>query len=202
MSRSSPGRRDRRLAHRRLGRPPGTHASLFRDRQRFAIAAWIAHAPDLGPHITARLVKVLIEEDTPIKIEDVEGLRLMISVPFKPPTSKADLDLDDVARQLQQKAKLVRERATGSEMGWLSTSASALRGLVHFFLRNDLPGMRRSLDILRQAGWGKTSERIGRRLEAALRSNIPPYDGPVTPATRRFLDALGQELVSQPIDEA
>ena len=192
MSRASAGRRERRLVNKG-GRPPGP-ASLFRDPQRFAVAAWIALAPDLGTLTTARFVTVLIEENTPIRIEDVEGLRLLISAPFKPPpTSKKEVDLDDVARQLQQKAKLVRERATGSEMRWIETSASALRLLVHLFVRDDVPGMRRSLDILRQAGWGKTSERIGRRLEAALRSNIPPRDDPVGPKMRRALDALRQE---------
>ena len=44
--------------------------SLFRDRQRFAIAAWVAFEPDFGPHATARLVTVVIEEDTPVRIED------------------------------------------------------------------------------------------------------------------------------------
>ena len=101
--------------------------------------------------------------------------------------------MDDYARQLQQKARLIRKRATGSELEWLSTSASALRGLIYFFQRNDVPGMRRSLDILRQAGWGKTSERIGQRLETALKSNIPPYDGPLSADARRFLDALRQQ---------
>jgi hypothetical protein len=201
MSRASSGRRERRLTKKKLlGRPTGTHVSLFKDRQRFAIAAWIALAPDLGTLTTARLVTVLIEEDTPIRIEDVEGLRLLISAPFKPPALKAAFGVDDAARQLQQKAKLIRGRATGSEMQWIETSASALRLLVYFFVRDDVPGMRRSLDILRQAGWGKTSARIGRRLEAALKSNIPPRDDPVGPAIRRALDALRQERSSQPID--
>ena len=190
MSRASTGRRERRLTRKRLGRPPGTPASLFKDRQRFAIAAWIALAPDLGPHNTARFVTVFIEEDTPIRIEDVEGLRLMISAAYKAPASA---DLDAYALALSRKAKLVRERAAGSEMKWISTSASALRGLAYSFLRSDLPEMNRSLDILRQAGWGKTGERIGRRLEAALRSNIPPRDDPVGPDMRRALDALRQE---------
>lgn len=199
MSKASTGRRERRIAKKKLlGRPSGTPASLFKDPHRFAIAAWIALAPDLGTLETARFVTVLIEEDTPIRIEDVEGLRLLISAPFKPPT--LGVVLDEVARKLQQKAKLVRGRAAGSEMRWIETSASALRLLVYLFVRDDVPGMRRQLDILRNAGWGKISERIGRRLETALKSNIPPRDDPVGPKIRRALDALRREQSSQPID--
>lgn len=201
MSRASAGRRERRVEKKKqLGRPPGTHKSLFKDQQRFAIAAWIAFMPDYGPHDTAKLVRVLIEEDTPIRIEDVEGLRLVISAPYAPPTPSADFD--DVARQFQQKAALIRDRATGSEMEWLSVSASGLRGLIYFFRRNDLPGMRRSIDILRSAGWGKTAERVGRRLGTALRSNIPPRDDPVGPKMQRALDAIRNDkaLFSEPID--
>ena len=188
MSKSNAGRRERQLARKRPGRPRGSHTPLFADQQRFAVAAWVAFEPDFGPHVTAQLVTVLIEESTPIRIEDVEGLRLMIGAAFKPPTLKADLD--DAARELQEKARLVMSRATDSELQWLSASASALRGLVSVFLRNDVPAMRRSLDILRRAGWGKVSMRIGRRLETALKSNFPPYEGPLSPAARRLLNTL------------
>ena len=67
---TSGARRERRLAYKRLGRPPGTTASLLRDRQRFAIATWVAFAADFGPHVTARLVTVFIESHA-IRIEDV-----------------------------------------------------------------------------------------------------------------------------------
>ena len=68
-------------------------------------------------------------------------------------------------------------------MEWLSTSASALRGLVHFFLRNDLPGMRRSLDILRQrrvgedirAHWAAAGSRAQVEYSALRRPRWPEY---------------------------
>ena len=200
MSKASAGRRERRLTKKKqLGRPSGTPASLFKDRQRFAIAAWIALMPDYGPHDTARFVTVLIEEDTPIQLEDIEGLRLVLSAGYKAPASAT---LDEYAMALSRKAKLVRGRATGSELEWLGASASALRVLVLSFLHDDLPGMRRQLDILRNAGWGKTSERVGRRLAAALKSsNIPPRDDPVGPNIRRALNALRREQSSQAVDK-
>jgi hypothetical protein len=73
---------------------------LLKDPQRFSIAAWLAFEPRFGPHVAARMSTVLIEEQTPITIQDVEGLLLVIGADYKEPTSaKASnsRDLDSYA---------------------------------------------------------------------------------------------------------
>ena len=112
---------------------------------------------------------MLIEEDTPIRIEDVEGLRLDDQrAPTSRPhrgqtwTSRPQTPAEGQARQGardRERDGVAQRRRPAPCAGWSTSS-------VH----DDVPGMRRSLDILRNAGWGKTSERIGRRLEAALKS--------------------------------
>ena len=134
MTKASPGRRSRRLERR--GRPAGSYKSLFKDAQRFSIAAWLASEPRYGPHVAARMAIVLIEERTPITIQDVEGLLLVIGADYKATASakaRTSSDLDGRASQLADKARLMIARATPRELAWLTRSSGALRALSTFF---------------------------------------------------------------------
>jgi hypothetical protein len=137
MTKSSVGRRERRLA-RKLGRPKGSHRSLFKDRRRFAIAMWHAFKDAIGSHGAARLAVVLLEETTPIRTEDLEGLLVVAGADYLPPAP--NVTLDEYAFDLARRAKLVTDRATEQEQAWLIRSAGALRGLVGFIASNNVAG--------------------------------------------------------------
>jgi hypothetical protein len=189
---SAAARRKRRLEHKpKPGRPPGTFASLFKDPQRFSVATWLLLEPMLGPHRAACSAIILIEEITPIEIGTIDGLISTASADYMPPRGTYS-DLDDRARDLAAKAKLVASRATERELAWLAVSAEALRGLVAFVVMGDAVGTDQSLMILRHADWGEIIARVGRRLGIALREEaIQPFsESRLRVAGRRLLEAM------------
>jgi hypothetical protein len=194
VTKASAGRRQRRVERR--GRPAGSYASLFKDRQRFSIAAWLALEPIVGPHAAARGAIVWIEEKAPITIQDVEGMLHVAGADYVPATPSEDLN--DRARTLARKARLVTSRATKRELSWLCQSSGALAALARFMADGDAVGIATTLELMREVGWGEILDRVGRRLTPALRSNFLPYEGPLTARVRRLLAAMqAQEKLSQ-----
>src|SRR6516162_5189135 len=83
MTRASPARRARRMARKR-GRRKGSHVPLARDPQRYTYAAWLAFTTlGLGPYQAGKLGIVLIEETTPIRVEDVDRLLVVVSAAWE-----------------------------------------------------------------------------------------------------------------------
>ena len=205
MTRASPSRRSRRLERR--GRPTGSYKPLLKDPQQFSIAAWLAFEPRFGPHVAARLAIVLIEEKTPITIQDVEGLLLAIGADYKPPTSdKASRtrDLDSYASQVAEKARLMTARAPPREKAWLTQSSGAL-GALATFLMNDKPtGVDRTIELLLRAGWHEILDCIVGRLDLALlraSRGIPPYEGSLSAKTRSLLAVMRELKMNRPKPE-
>jgi hypothetical protein len=189
MTASSAARRQRRLKKKleRRGRPRGTFAALLKDPQRFSVATWLLLEPGLGPHRAACLATVLIEETTPIELGTVEGLLSTASAAYRPPPGTS-ADLDDRARALADKAKLVTSRASESEFDWLSISSGALRARIIFAVAGDERGIEHAVKILRHAGWGKLLARLGHRLDPV---GIRPFDQDrLRAAGRKLLEAL------------
>jgi hypothetical protein len=187
VTKASAGRRRRRLEKR--GRPTGTYASLFKDPQRFSIVAWVTLEPIFGPHVAARAATVWIEEKTPITIQTVQNLLIMVGADYASPPGASE-DLDDHARALARKARLVTSRATRREFAWLTQSSGALLALMRSLAEGDVEGANRAVELLQEAGWGEIVERINRRLVPALRANFPPFEGPLTAKARRLLAAM------------
>ena len=200
MTKASPGRRSRRLERR--GRPAGSYKSLFEDAQRFSIAAWLASEPRYGPHVAARMAIVLIEERTPITIQDVEGLLLVIGADYKATASakaRTSSDLDGRASQLADKARLMIARATPRELAWLTRSSGALRALsTFFFVDENLTGVDRTIELLLRAGWHEILDRIVGRLDPALRASFPPYEGDLGPKGRWLLAVMRELKMNRP----
>jgi hypothetical protein len=201
MTKSSPGRRERRLKHKhepKRGRPRGTFASLLKDPQRFPITAWHVFEPALGPHVAARLAIVLVEENMPISIETLEDLFVVSSTYMPPPGTQADLD--DRARDLAAKARLATSRATEDELAWLTASSGALRALIAFMAEENWAGAQQALELLRHVGWGGVLARAGRRFGIALEAeNLRPFDkSRLRAAGRRLLEAMRQKKATKP----
>ena len=186
VTKASASRRRRRLENR--GRPAGSYKSLLKDDpQRFSIAAWLTLEPVCGPHIAARAATVWFEEKTPITIQDIEGLLVMIGADYAAPGTG---DLTDHARKLAAKARLVTSRATPREFEWLIVSSGALLALMKFVLEGNLVGIDRTLELLQRAGWREVLDHTSRRLVPALRAHFPPYEGSLSGSARRLLATL------------
>jgi hypothetical protein len=190
MTRASAARRERRL-FRKTGRPEGSYASLLLDARRFAIAVWWAFRDPLGPYAAARLAVVLIDERTRIGIEDIDGLILSLNANYAP-VAPSD-DLDGRAKELVRKAELMTKRASEREIAWLTQSTGAIQGYVRFAATGDVGGLKLALGLLDHAGWRVIVSRLARRLDTALKSNMPPRDGPLSAAARRLLGKLRAE---------
>jgi hypothetical protein len=185
MTKASASRRRRRLENR--GRPAGSYKSLLKDPQRFAIAAWLTLEPVCGPHVAARAATVWLAEKTPITIQDIEGLLVMIGADYAAPGTS---DLADHARELAAKARLVINRATPLEFEWVIVSSGALLALMKFVLEGNLVGIDRTLELLQQGGWREVLDHTNRRLVPALRAHFPPYEGSLSGSARRLLATL------------
>jgi len=167
--------------HRR-GRPP---VPIERDPQRFEIACWWAFTEmGLGKFDAARRA-LLATKGGPITLEDIEGvlIRATATIPLPQPFDPDDPDKG--LRRLSAKA----QRAKPSP--WLINSAGLVQGVIMFIASNNTTGICLAYDGLIKLGWGPTIMGLAQRIEAALRSNLPPADlDKLSPAVRRVLVEL------------
>jgi hypothetical protein len=179
MTRSSPGRRKRRLARR--GRPVG---ELSRDPQRFSMVATFAFLElGCGRYTSACLAAVLFEGHEPITIEQL-GPLMQASSTF----ANQNSTLTRHAEWLLRKIPIAFPRASDSEREWVAASSAAIMALVEFLRGGKTLSAATALDFLVDLGWGSVLERIGGRLDAALRSNFPPAEGRLSAAGGRMID--------------
>ena len=163
------------------GRPP---VPIERDPQRFEIACWWAFTQSgLGAFDAARRA-LLAVKGGPITLQDIEGVLQMATatIPLPPPDP---LDLDQGLRQLAAKAKRAKPEL------WLVNSATLVQGLITFVGTSNMTGICLTLDGLDRLGWRPVIMGLAQRIEAALRSNLPPADlETLSPAVRRLLADL------------
>jgi hypothetical protein len=179
-------RRERRLAR---GRPKGSTVPLERDPQRFEIACWWAfHEMGCGPFDAARRA-LLATKGGSITLADIEGTLAMATASIPLPQPFDPHDPDKGLRRLFAKAK----RAEPAE--WLIASSALIRALVGFIVANNVTGIAIAYDGLMKLGWGETIMGLAQRIEAALRSNLPPADlDRLSPAVRRVLLWRGKHM--------
>ena len=108
----------------------------------------------------------------------------------------ATVDLDEQARSLAAKAKLVANRATEDELAWLIWSAGTLRGSIKFMAAGNWLGVKQAQKLLLQAGWAGVLARVGGRLNIPLESkNLRPFDKDrLRAGARRLLAAMHHEI--------
>jgi hypothetical protein len=99
-----------------------------------------------------------------------------------------ELDPDRGLRQLAAKAR------RASPEPWLISSAGLLEGLIRFIRANNVTGITVTLDGLDRLGWRPVLMGLAERVEAALRSNLPPAElETLSPAVRRLLAELRRQ---------
>jgi hypothetical protein len=169
----------------RRGRPP---VPIERDPQRFEIACWWAfHEMGCGAFDAARRA-LLATKSGSITLEDIDGVLVMASAQIPLPQPFDPLDPDKGLSRLSAKAK----RAKPSK--WLITSSALVRALITFIANGNMTGICLARDGLIRLGWGPTIMGLAQRVEAALRSNLPPADlNKLSPAARRLLAGSRQE---------
>jgi hypothetical protein len=200
MSQSRTSRKrelQRELQRKKPGRPVGSRASLLVNRRRFALAIWRAldglGLP--GPYDLAGLATVLIEEGGPISIEAIDGLLVAVSARY-PDVSMTSFDsrIDRLVRD----ARSLPEKVGKREADWFAVSIGAVQGVIVFAAADNPAGVRRSLEVLRNAGWGVVIDRVQTRISRALRGNVPPFDeGGLGRRGRRLVAMLREREITQ-----
>ena len=165
------------------GRPPGSTIALLKDPGRFQIAGWLAFTElGFGVYPAARLVAFLAS-DRPITTGSIEDVSLISTVA----TRHADVNVH--ADNFMRKAKKViaRIRANEQQHRWLCASVDLIKATVKLSAAGNRIAVALILDQMRQADWAETLDHIGKRMEASLRTNFPPSEGPLSRTANRLL---------------
>jgi hypothetical protein len=163
------------------GRPRGTILRLLDDPGRFEVAAWWAFRQlGLSVYPAAYLTHFLISIERPITIESVEGI-------LHKATTAGRSSVIGHADRIRRNAEARIKRADAAERAWAATSAALIVAVVKFTAERDAKALSLTLDRLRDAGWTEVLSRLGSRVDAALRSNFPPAEGPLSRAAALLL---------------
>jgi hypothetical protein len=178
---SSPARRQRRVRARR-GRPKGSTVPFARDRQRFTIAAlWGYRLAGAGAY-TAAYWASITTSDEPIRPQDIGGLMTVAGTRIKHSSVTPKAHFEHLARKA--------DRIPPDSDAWLETSATTIKALILAARNGNLEIYCAMLDLLMALGWRDVIERLTSRIDDALASNIPPFDGQLGRAGRKLLTQL------------
>jgi hypothetical protein len=150
----------------RRGRPKGSTVPFERDRQRFTIGAlWGFRFAGAGPY-TAAYWAAYVTGEEPMRPEDIEGLLIAAGTKIKHTASTLEKHLDHLARKA--------DRIPPDSDVWLKISAVTIKALILAARTGNLEIYCLMLDLLIDLGWANVIKR--RRINEALKSNVPPYD--------------------------
>jgi hypothetical protein len=163
---------------------------LLDDPQRFALAVLaVLRSLGLGPYDAGYLTIVMIEQDGPILLQDLDGLLVVLSArhpPSAPPkiSSLFENRTDVLVRKLDR----ILGRASPAERDWFIQSTGLIKAFIYFAAADDSAGRGRVLDMLIACGWRDVLTQVGRRIDTGLPSNRPEFDGALSHASRRLLE--------------
>jgi hypothetical protein len=171
------------------GRPKGSIIRLLDDPGRFEAAFAFAFTEYLGwrPYLATRLATFLIASDRPITTESVEGVLLKSSTTH----STTIAGHED---RLRRKIPEIVDRANEREWAWFTMSSSLIFTMVESFAEGNSGGLHITLEMLRQAGWSETLDRVAKRMDVSLRGNFPPAEGPLRRSAARLLRQVRQTV--------
>src|SRR5262249_54963030 len=140
-----------------------------------------------GPFDAARRA-LLATKGGPITLQDIKGVLVMASATIPLPQPFDPADPDKGLRRLSAKARRAKPAP------WLVTSAGLVHVLIRFTTDNNMTGVAVACDGLLRLGWGPTIMGLAERVEAALKSNLPPADlNELSPAVQRLLARLREQ---------
>jgi hypothetical protein len=163
---------------------------LTADPQRFALAVWWLFQEAIGPYPAAYLARFLIEMPMPITAESIDdgALVMMSTEQFGTTTT-----VKRYADRLVRKAREVFLRSSKDELAWLSHSSGCILSVLRYTSQNNMPAARGSLKLLAASD---VIERVGRRLDLALKSNLPEFERKLSRGARRLLKAQSELTVT------
>jgi hypothetical protein len=165
------------------GRPPGTSVPIERHPQRFEIACiWAFLGFGLGPFDATRRALMVVRGEA-VTMSDVMGvLRLsQVSVPLP--------EAQDEPNAAERRLLAVAKRQ-GPEP-WLVECSALIRGLIIFMGTGNVTGACLCLDNLLVRGWRPVLAGLNERIEAMLKSNVPPTDlTALGPQARKLVERL------------
>ena len=166
------------MTRRGRGRPPGKVPFLKSDR-RFEVAIYVAaRSNEMPTYQAGRAALMLMRSVTPITNASLTAdINIASAIHHAP--------VDKNVEHLIAHAEGVMSRAGGAEYLWVTNSAIYFGALARCVATGQRVGADISLRGLIALGWRDVLVRIWNRLEPALRSNLPPFDGVLRPATKR-----------------
>jgi hypothetical protein len=171
----------KRTTRRKRGRPKGSTVLLARDRQNAAIALWKAfRALDYSPHEAAYRALIIVGKQ-PLQPEHIEQVLTVAGKEIKYTASSLDAHLDALVRKAAR---------TPDRNPWLAASVTALVGLIRAARTNRIPLVWGMLQVLDSLGWRPLIISLGSRIDAAMRSNVPPFEGTLGRQGRQALDLI------------
>jgi hypothetical protein len=172
------------------GRPKGSIIRLLDDPGRFEAVIAFACIEYGGwrPYLAARLATFLIASDRPITTESVEGVLLKSSTTH----STTIAGHED---RLRRKIPEIVDRANEREWAWFTMSSNLIFALGKCIAEDNSGGLHLTLEMLRQAGWSETLDRVAKRIDASLRGNFPPAEGSLSRTAARLLRQVRQTAI-------
>ena len=161
----------------RRGRPSGK-VPFLKSGRRFEVAIYVAaRSNNMPTYMAGRAALMLMRSVKPITNASLTAhINIASAIHYAP--------VDKNVEHLIAHAEGVMSRA-GDEYLWVIKSASYFGALARCVAIGQTAGADLSLQGLIALGWRDVLVRIWNRLEPALQSNLPPFDGVLRPATKR-----------------
>lgn len=166
------------MTRRGRGRPSGKVPFLKSDR-RFEVVVYVAaRAKEMAPYMAGRSALILLRSVAPITNSSLTAAINIASAEHYAPVDKN-------VEHLIAHAEKVMRLPGGDDYRWVTNSAIYFGSLCQCIATGQMAGADISLRGLIALGWRDVLVRIWHRLEPALQSNLPPFDGVLRPATKK-----------------
>jgi hypothetical protein len=166
------------MPRRGRGRPSGKVPFLKSDR-RFEVAIYVvARANNMPTYMAGRAALMLMRSVAPITNASLAAhINIASAIHYAP--------VDKNVEHLIAHAEGVMSRAGDAEYLWVTNSAMYFGALVECITTRQVAGADISLQRLIALGWRDVLVRMWHRLEPALQSNLPPFDGVLRRAAKK-----------------
>ena len=163
------------------GRPSGKVPFLKSDR-RFEVAVYVAaRANGMATYMAGRSALILLRSVSPITNASLTADINIASAMNYVSRDRPDKNVEHLVTHAEE----VMNHAAGADYLWVVNSAAHFGSLCRCIATDQMAGADLSLQGLIALGWRDVLVRIWNRLEPALQSNLPPFDGVLRPATKR-----------------
>lgn len=167
------------MTRRGRGRPSGK-VPFLKSGRRFEVAIYVAARSNGWPtYMAGRAALMLMRSVKPITNASLTAHINIASAIHYAPVDK------NVEHLIAHAEGVMSRTGDADEYLWVMDSAAYFVALVECITTGAMAGADISLQRLIALGWRDVLIRIRNRLEPALQSNLPPFDGVLRPATKK-----------------